>query len=131
MTQAFDPVKWAQATFIHPTRKQFEEPFVTASFLQLKRKLQLRCDSAGFATVVPYHATVLISGVNRHKEGLAMMTAIRVLSDAPIGFDTARSHTFYVEVGQGRPFIGLVACEEPLDRDEVSAHFVARGDEGH
>jgi len=126
----FDPQRWAQAVFIHPTRRQFEEPCVTEAFLQLKRKLQLRCDSAGFAPIGPYHATVLLQGVNRHREGQSMMAAIRVLSDAPIGFSDAKSYTFHVQLGQGRPFIGLVAAEEPLDSLSASAHFVARGDEG-
>lgn len=119
-----------QAVFIHPTRQQFEEPFVTAAFLQLKRKLQLRVDSAGFHYPQPYAATVLIQGVNRHMEGLAMMAAIRVLSDAPIGFDVAESYTFHVELGNGRPFIGLVASDAPLDKRSAAEHFVARGDEG-
>ncbi len=130
MSVAFDPVRWAQAVFVHPTRDQLERGYVGAAFFQLKKKLQLRSDSAGFAPVLPYHATVLIRGVERHKEGLAMMTAVRLFSEAPIGFDTARSHTFHVQLGQGRPFIGLVASEEPLDSLSVLAHFLPRGDEG-
>lgn len=125
-----DPKKRGMSVFIHPTRQQFEEPFVTAAFLQLKRKLHLRVESSGFYFPQPYCATVLLQGVNRHMEGLAMMTAIRVLSDSPIGFDVAESYTFHVELGNGRPFIGLVAAEVPLDKLSAAAHFVARGDEG-
>lgn len=130
LSEGVDPARWAQSVFIHPTRQQFEEPFTTAAFLQLKRKLQLRCDSAGFAPTQAYHATVLLQGVNKHREWLAMCAATRVLCDAPIGFSVAKSHTFHVQYGGGRPFIGLVACEEPLDSLSVSAHFVPRGDEG-
>ena len=126
----FDPVKWAQAVCIRPTRKQFEEPFVTASFLQLKKKLQISCDAEGFAPVVRYHATVVIRGVLRHQEGSAMMAAVRVLCDSPIGFDDAISYTFHVQRSGGRPLIGLVASEEPLDSDSAVAHFVVRGDDG-
>lgn len=116
--------------FIHPTRDQFDKGHAGAQFFHLKKKLQDRCDSAGFAPVVPYHATVVIRGVERHKQGQAMVVAVRVLSDAPIGFAEAKSHTFHVQLGQGRPFIGLVAAEEPLDSLSVLAHFLPRGDEG-
>lgn len=126
----FDPVKWAQAVFVHPTRDQLEKGWAGKPYFDLKKKLQQRCDSAGFAPVVPYHATVVIQGVEKHRQGQAMMTAVRLLCDAPIGFAEARSHTFHVQLGNGRPFIGLVAAEEPLDSLSVLAHFLPRGDEG-
>lgn len=131
MNQGFDPARWAQRVFIHPTRDQLEEgAFKTAPFLQLKRKLQLWCVTCKFEPAPRYHATVLLRGVREHKQGISMMAAVRVLADAPIGFAEAISHTFHVELGHGRPFIGLVASEEPLDSLSASAHFVARGDEG-
>lgn len=126
----FDPYRWAQTVWLHPTRLQLEQGYVRAKErLDLKRKLQKRVESSGFAPKGSYYATVVILGLTRHEEYSAMMTATRVLADSPIGFDTAQSWTFHVKYG-GRPLIGLVASEEPLDRDSALAHFVTCGDEG-
>lgn len=126
----FDPAKWAQSVWLHPTRDQLERGYAeTRPHLQNKRKLQLRMASSGFGPTQAYHATVVIQGVNRHMVGETIMTATRVLADSPTGFDGALSYMFHVQYG-GRPLIGLIASEEPLDRDSAVAHFVARGDEG-
>ena len=126
----FDPARWSDNVWVHPTRDQLEEACTkTAPFLQLKRKLHLRVESAKFAPERGYHATVVVDGVRPGWEGLSMMTATRVFCDSPIHFSTALSYTFHVKYG-GRPLIGLICGEQPLDRDFALAHFVARGDEG-
>lgn len=131
MAEAFDPARWAQHVFIRPTRDQFEEGWrKTAPFLQMKRKLQVWCEKNKFEPIGRYHATVVLRGVRAGQQGASMMSAVRVLSDAPIGFAEAISHMFHVELGHGGPMIGMVASEEPLDSLSALAHFVTRGDEG-
>lgn len=128
----FDPRLWLQAICIRPTRGQLTQAGrKTEQLQQLKRKLQIGMEMNAFVTPSkPYHATVVIEGVKDHEEGLAMQSAICVLMDAPMGFDTALSHTFHLVKNNRQPLIGLLASEEPLDRCSAIAQFVARGDEG-
>lgn len=125
----FDPARWAQSVFIHPTRLELEEGHMRAQLkLNLKKKLQKWVPICNFAPDRHYHATVVIRGVRREEQAGSILTAMRVLLDAPLGFDVAISHTIHVVLGQGRPLIGLIAAEEPLDRDSAVAHFPVSGD---
>lgn len=125
----FDPARWAQTVFIHPTRLELEEGHMRAQLkINLKKKLQKWVPICQFAPDRHYHATVVLRGVRHDKEADAVLTAMRVLLDAPLGFDHAISRTIHVVYGEGRPVIGLIASEEPLDRDSAVAHFAAGGD---
>lgn len=127
---SFDPSRWLQSVFIHPTRDQLEEGFHRhPAMMQLKRKLMLWQQTCKFFPDRPYHATVVVRGVRQPYELAAMLTAMRVLGDSPIGFTEALSHTFHIVLGHGRPLIGLIASEEPLDRDHAVAQFPESGDQ--
>lgn len=126
----FDPARWAQSVFIHPTREQLEKAFHRhPPMQQLKKKLQLWCVTCKFGPDRPFHATVVVRGVRKGHELDSLLTALRVLGDSPVGFVGALSQTFHVQLGHGRPMIGLIAAEEPLDRDSAVAHFPESGDQ--
>ena len=127
---SFDPSRWLQSVFIHPTRDQFEGGFHRhPAMMQLKRKLQLWVVTCKFSPDRPYHATVVIRGVRQGHELASLLTATRVLGDSPVGFIGALSQTIHIVLGHGRPLIGLLASEEPLDRDHAVAQFPESGDQ--
>jgi hypothetical protein len=127
----FDPRRWLQSVWIHPSRRELEMGYSrTDAQRSLKHKLQQRVTVEQFAPLGRYHATVVVAGVNRYAEGVSLMTATRVFSDSPVGFDDALSYTFHVQLGGSRPLIGLLASEEPLDRGSALAHFHLDGGKG-
>lgn len=120
----FDPLRWAQKTFVHPTRVQFENGYHRPDArVQLDRKLLDRLNTGEFRPTAPYHATLVLHGVNQDHEGAAIATAFMMLARAKhLHFLSPKGVTLYV-VYSGRPLIGLIATEEPLDRDGAMAHF--------
>ena len=126
----FDPERWLSSFFIHPTRLEMDEGHCRAQLkLNMKTKVRKWVEICKFDPDRRYHATVVIRGAKAGKEGDAMLTAMRVLCDAPLNFDISLSTTFHVQLGGGRPLIGLIATEEPLDRDSAIAQFPPSGDE--
>lgn len=111
--------------FIHPTRGQFEVGYRSADrFMQLSHKLQKRMAVEPFTPVFEYHAVVVLAGV--HDMDKCMRTALKLLVQSPIGFKQALSWTWWVSE-HPRPFIGLIAAERPLDKNEALRQFADCG----
>lgn len=113
--------------WVHPTREQLETGFTAKSRHEiLVRKLRDRVLIEKFAPVEAYHAVVLVCGVRWAHSYASQRTALRLLSETPLGFADTLSQTWHL-VGGGRPMIGLIASDRPLDRLETFAHFTDCG----
>ncbi len=111
--------------WIHPTRAQLDTGYrVHALFQDLVVKVRKRVEREPFAPVFTYHAVVVLGGT--FDLSGSMRTATKLLLECPLGFDRAESWTWWV-AQHPRPFIGLVAAERPLDKNESLQHFADCG----
>lgn len=128
MTATFDPGKMAQKTFVHPTREQMDNGYHhPAARHQLDKKLLKRLDTGEFRPEKPYFATLVLHGVAKDHEAQAIATAFMLAGRSKwLGFLSPKGVTLYF-VYSGRPLIGLIATDAPLDRDEALSHFPPSG----
>lgn len=107
--------------WIHPSRDQLDKGYrVNTYMVAMIGKVRRRIQVEGFSPIFAYHAVVVLGGVK--ETAGAIRTATKLLLECPIGFDHAESWTWWVS-GHPRPFIGLVAADRPLDRNEAFRHF--------
>lgn len=114
--------------WVHPTRDQLESGFYgRAGYHELMRKLQRAVERDSFHPAERYDAVVVLGGMHQNKEFEAQKTTLKLLMEAPLGFQRSISQTWHLYWG-GRPFIGLLATQGALDRDAAFAHFADCGD---
>lgn len=128
MTATFDPEAMMQKTFVHPTREQMDNGYHhPQARVQLDKKLLDRLNTGEFKPQIPYYATLVLHGVSKDKESQAIATAFMLVGRSKwLGFLSPKGVTLYF-VYSGRPLIGLIATDAPLDRDEAMGHFPPSG----
>lgn len=111
--------------WIHPSRDQLDKGYRVNTYMNaMIGKVLRRVKIEPFDPVFDYHAVVVLAGVEDAKG--ALKTATKLLLECPLAFDSALSWTWWVSE-HPRPFIGLVAAEGRLDKDEALRHFADCG----